>query len=375
MNAHQIAELLEEYVRREHGDKLVSDAQILVGVPEMCDEIATLLRETLSDWEIDVDVSTTKLLLQKNIANPFTKTSALHGIEIFTDDSIRIWRRHILQNLFGQDIHQDWMLGTSSKDVSRMLHEFRPPVPNAEYELKEGMQGILALTISLEKPVGRDHFEQLEAIKKWCPPNNFCVTVLMQPNFWSEVTHDAEKFAGDVIGVIDREQDNCTGVVISNIEIFEEILPEFSSHLIGLLRERGKQLYSTNLGEVKMPPHKEFGMIVEAEKRQEAEQAQTEIEPDLNSILEQTRVGFDQLEFTDAGDHNYPILLAGKSVNVLDVKRQNGHYIVVGHFFGADGQLWWKWQVVCTWEYVLNHCQDAFATYEDKWKQRYGSTN
>jgi hypothetical protein len=47
----------------------------------------------------------------------------------------------------------------------------------------------------------------------------------MEHNFWSEVSHDADKFVEHVIGMVDREK-HCTGVVISNVEILDEILKE-----------------------------------------------------------------------------------------------------------------------------------------------------
>ncbi len=375
MNADQIAELLEGDIRKAQGDKLLADTQILSGVPAMCDEIGAKLEERLQDWQIEVLTNDANLVLQKILSNPFDGTSALHGIEISNGGRARIWRRHTLQNLFENEIHQYWMLGTSAKDVSRMLHQFRPPVPNPEFELKEGMQGILALTVSLEKPIGGDHFEQLQAIKKWCTPNNFCITALMQHNFWSEVTHDAENFVDDVIDLTDKEGNKCTGIVISNVAILDEILPEFCTKLIGQLRERGKHLYATDAGEVTMPPHKEFTMLQEAEKLAAAAQAKREEEPDLNSVLEQTRVGFDQLDFIEPGNHKHSITLNGQPAEVLDVRKQNGHYFVCAHFYGADGKLWSRWKAVCAWEFVLSHCKEVFSKYEEKWSQRYPKDN
>ena len=371
MNADQIAALLEEDIRKSYGDKLLSDAQVLAGVPQICAEFVANLQERLNDWEIDVAATGVMLLLQKTIVNPFDGTTALHGIEISADGSVRIWRRHTIPNLFGDEIQQYLMLGSSARDVSTMLQQFRPPVPNPDFHLEEGMQGILALTVCLEKPVGGDHFEQLQKIKQWCAPNNFCITALMEDNFWSEVNHDAEKFVGDVISMVDKENNNCTGVVVSSVEILDEIIPDFCTNLIGQLRERGKHLYAANAGEITMAPHKEFAMVQEAE-RQASERSQEETEPDLNSVLEQTRAGFDQLEYIEPGDHRYSITLNGQSVEVLDVRKQNGYYKVCANFYGAEGKPWSRWQAVCGWEFVLSHCKDVFGEYEKKWNERYG---
>ena len=193
----------------------------------------------------------------------------------------------------------------------------------------------------------------------------------MQYNFWSEVHHDAEKFVEHVIGMVDREGNKCTGVVVSKVEILDEILLDFCTKAIARLRDRGKHLYAADAGEVTMAPHKEFGMLLEAEA-QAAKQSQLDTEPDLNSILEQTRVGFDQLEYIEPGSHQYSINFNGQSIQVLDVKKLNGHYSVTAHFFGAEGKPWSRWQAVCTWEFVISHSKDEFAKYEGKWKERYG---
>ena len=332
MNADQIAELLEENIRKAYGDKLIADAGILSGVPEMLPEIARNLQLRLSDLEIEVTATQTNLLLQKSIPNLVDETSTLFSIEISTAGTARLWRRNTFQNLFGNEIQYFGMLGTSAKDVSRMLQQFRPPVPNTEFELKDGMQGILALTVELEKPVGPDHFEQLKSIKDWCTSNNFCITALMQHNFWSEVIHDSEQFVDSVIATVDRENATCTGVVISSADILEEILPEACTRLISQLRERGKNLYAPDAGEIQMAPHREFAMIQEA-MQQEAEAHKPEPEPDLNSVLEQMRVGIDQLDYIQAGNHNYSITLDGKQLQVIEIEKQNGFYTLSMHFY------------------------------------------
>jgi hypothetical protein len=358
--------MFEDDIRKGYGDKLLSDTTILAQCADT-DEIWLQLQDRLSDWEIQVAGTKTSLLLQKNLPNIVDDGSTPFSIEITTTGVTRLWRRTTFKNLFGDEIEYFGMLGTTAKDVSRMLQQFRPPVPNTEFELKEGMQGILALTVVTEKPEGFDHFEQMQTINDWCLPNNFCVTAQMAHDFWSEVRHDCKAFVDSVIAMIDREQ-TCTGVVISSAATLEEIVPEACTELIAQLRERGKHLYATDAGEIKMAPHKEFAMIREGIEQEEAQQE--EPEPDLESVLEKIRVGVDQLDYISAGNHKFSINVNGTDLEVIEIRKNNGFYNLSIMFYGPEGRPWSQGRAVCAWEFVLSNSKQFFADYEKRWVER-----
>lgn len=373
MNTTQIAEILEEDVRKGYGEKLTSDIkEFLSGVsPDYLIDIAQNVEKRLTDWAIEARVNDTDsgLVLQKRVLNQ-ADDGALFCIEVTTAGSARLWQQNSFQNLDGNEIQFFAMLGTSSKDVSRMLQSFRPPVRNPEFELKEGMQGILALTVESEKPQSLDHFEQLNVINAWCVPNNFCITALKKHDFWSEVKHDPAKFVDSVIAMVDKE--NAIGVVISSTSLLEEILPDFCNQLIAQLRERGKSLYASDAGEneIEMTPQKEFALRQENLRSVEAESVEPEPDHDPNSVLEQMRVGIDQLDYVQAGYHAYPISINGTQIQVIEIKEQKGSYCLELLFYGPDGRAWSKCHAHGAWEFIVSSCKKYFEQYESTWNAR-----
>ncbi len=368
MNVAQAAQLLEEDIRKAQGSKLIEDAVTILKFPDLVEEVAHELEDRLQDWEIKVTASLENLFIQKSIRN--RNESSIFIIEISRGGASRLSRRETVENISGEEIILNVIIGTTAKSASRMLELFRPPSPNVEFMRREGTEGLLALTVGLEKDSGPNHFDQLSTIRDWCIKNDFSVTSQMEENFWSEVVHDFENYIDAVIDLVDNEGEECSGVIFSNNALFEEIIAEGKTKLITLLNERGKVLYACDTGEIKLPLHEEFALRKKI-KKESVNTLNEESDVDLSSVLEQIRIGIDQLEFITPDNHNYSFKNGDTVLHIIQIEKNENVYSLRINFYGKDGKGWCNATSLGLWESLIKNSKKYFEKYEQEWNKRY----
>ena len=363
MNAIEIVQLLGGDIQKAHGDQLIKDVGVFAGMtPAFVSEVQQAMQETITPWNLQISITNEVFILSKPIHDAqFAISISCTGGKVF------VYKQYVLKNIFENAIVQRIVLGTSAKDVSTMLKRFAPQPPNQNYALKKGMQGVLALTIVLRDSGVPEHSEQMDTISEWCTPNNFCITSEMHHNFLDGIKHDLKKFFDDIIQFVERENQNCSGVVVSSAAVFFDDY----SYLVQQLRERGLSLYACDIkdppGEVTVIPVEEFAKQPIAES----------LEAEANSAIEQTRVGIDQLELMDdPGEFQFCINIGGISLEVFTITKakvdESEFFSASWKFYGPDGRMWMHGNSASSGKHVISHLRNAFNQYENKWKKLIG---